>query len=317
VNESIYAGSSTVLKTIMMPGQSSLKFISSLKQKKYRNEFRLFVIEGEKAVDELLESGYGIHSIYATADWIEKHRFREGPHSRPREEPSRPPERSQPRFREETSRPREEPSQPPMDRIGGELPLFEISESGLRKISSMKNPNKVLAVVQIPDFRLEPESLADTLTLVLDNIQDPGNLGTLIRAADWFGIENVILSENSAEVTNPKVVQSTMGSILRVKTHYADLPSFFSLPAISEMPIYGAFAGAPPIYPMQLETGALIVLGNESQGISGRVEKFIKRKIGIPSFPRKGKSPESLNIAIAGSLIISEFRRRMLYPHSK
>jgi RNA methyltransferase, TrmH family len=181
----------------------------------------------------------------------------------------------------------------------------------------MKNPNMVLAVVHMPDFRLEPENLVNSLSLVLDNIQDPGNLGTLIRSADWFGIENVILSLNSAEVTNPKVVQSTMGSILRVKTYYADLPSFLNLPCIAEMPVYGAFAGAPPVYPMHLEAGALVVLGNESQGISGSVEKFITRRIGIPPFPRKGKSPESLNIAVAGSLIMSEFRRRMLYPHSK
>jgi RNA methyltransferase, TrmH family len=181
----------------------------------------------------------------------------------------------------------------------------------------MKSPNKVLAVVYMPDYRIDPASLVNSVSLVLDNIQDPGNLGTLIRSADWFGIENVILSLNSAEVTNPKVVQSTMGSILRVKTYYADLPSFLNLPCIAEMPVYGAFAGAPPVYPMHLESGALVVLGNESQGISGSVEKFITRRIGIPPFPRKGKSPESLNIAVAGSLIMSEFRRRMLYPHSK
>jgi RNA methyltransferase, TrmH family len=279
-----------IFKTKIMPGPTFLKFVSSLKQKKYRQKYRLFVIEGEKAVDELMASGYGIHSVFAVREWIEKRRLKEGTLWAA-----------------------------PAGSHTGEFSggLFEVSDSGLRKISSMKTPNKVLAVVHMPDFRLDPASLTNSLSLVLDNIQDPGNLGTLVRSADWFGIENIILSENSAEVTNPKVIQATMGSVLRVRTHYTDLPSFLGLPVISEIPVFGAFAGAPPVYSVPLAGSGMIVLGNESQGISDRVKKYIKQRIGIPVFPRKGILPESLNMAVAGSLIISEFRRRMHYPHSK
>lgn len=279
-----------IYKTIIMPGPTFLKFVNSLKQKKYRQKYRLFVIEGEKAVDELLASRHNIHSVYAVREWFKKRGLEEGILSGAM---------AGSRTGELSGR------------------LYEVSDSGLLKISSMKTPNKVLAVAHMPESRLDPESLTNSLSLVLDNIQDPGNLGTLVRSADWFGIENIILSENSAEVTNPKVVQATMGSVLRVRTHYTDLPSFLGLPVISEMPVFGAFAGASPVYSVPLAVSGLIVLGNESQGISGRVKRYIKQRIGIPVFPRNGKLPESLNMAVAGSLIVAEFRRRMLYPHSK
>ncbi len=266
-----------------MPGRNIIRFINSLKQKKNRLHYRLFIIEGEKAVDELTESGHEIHSVCATGEWLSERRLSEGMTVFPG------------RGQNSTT---------------GKIPLHKVSDTELSRISSLKTPNRVLAVVHMPSPAFEPENLAGSLTLFLDNIQDPGNLGTLIRSAHWFGIDNIILTRGSAEVTNPKVIQATMGSILRVRTHYVDPATFFGMPEIAGLPVFGAFAGAPDIYSAELPGHGLIILGNESQGISGEVEKFITRKIGIPPFPGKGKSPESLNMAVAGSIIISEFRRR-------
>lgn len=258
-----------------MPGRNIIKFIASLKHKKYRQHHRLFIIEGEKMVDELSCSGFGIHSVYATGKWLREH----GSVTSPRN-----------------------------------FPVYEISEQELSRVSSLSTPNKVLAVVHTPSREVAAEDLTGSLALVLDNIQDPGNLGTLVRSADWFGIDNIILSSGSAEVTSPKVVQATMGSILRVNTYYTDLPSFLKSPEISKLPVYGAFTVAPELYSVQLENRGLIVLGNESHGISGEIEKLVTRRFSIPSFPGHQDSAESLNVAVAGSIIISEFRRREKGP---
>ncbi len=286
-----------------MPGKSTLKFINSLKQKKIRQQHRLFIIEGEKTVGELLGSSLGIHSIYATKEWLEEH---EG--TLAGKETGRLVAVSQ----SSEARPDQGAFRLPGGNFDatGKFPVFRINEQELKRISSLNTPNKVLAVVHTPSPELIPESLAGSLTIVLDNIQDPGNLGTLIRSADWFGVENIILSENSAEVTSPKVVQATMGSILRVRTFYTDLPSFLESPQISQLPVFGAFTDAPDIYSVPLEEHGLIVLGNESRGISAQVKKLVNRKFSIPPFPGKGKFPESLNMAVAGSIILSEFRRR-------
>jgi RNA methyltransferase, TrmH family len=257
-----------------MPGRNIIKFITSLKHKKYRRQHRLFIIEGEKMVEELSVSGLSIHSVYATGEWIREHGSVKD------------------LFKEKA------------------LPLYEISKQELSRISTLSTPNNVLAVVHIPSREIATGELACSLSLVLDNIQDPGNLGTLVRSADWFGIHNIILSSGSAEVTSPKVVQSTMGSILRVNTYYADLPSFLKLPEISKLPVYGAFTMAPDLYSIPLENRGLIVLGNESHGISAGIEKLVTRRFSIPSFPGHQDSAESLNVAVAGSIIISEFRRR-------
>jgi RNA methyltransferase, TrmH family len=228
-----------------MPGKNTIKFINSLKQKKFRRQHRLFIIEGEKMVDELIGSGFGVHSVYATKEWLHDHR-------------------QEVKVRAE------------------EFPLYEIREQELSRISSLKAPNKVLAVVHFPHWDLSAFKLSAGLSLVLDDIRDPGNLGTLIRSAHWFGIVNIILSPDSAEVTSPKVVQSAMGSVLHVKTYYTGLPAFLSSPAISGLPVFGTFTEAPDIYSDPLSERGLIVLGNESHGISAELDKFITRKISIP-----------------------------------
>lgn len=267
-----------------MPGKNTIKFINSLKQKKFRQEHQLFIVEGEKMVNELMNSSLAIHSVYATGQWLSERGLEE----------------------------REDTATLQMTSTG-KYPLYQIKESELEKISSVKTPNKVLALVHTPFFTLTREKIKHSLTLVLDKVQDPGNLGTLIRSADWFGIDDVVLSNDSAEITNPKVVQSTMGSIFRVHSHYLDLPAFLTSPETDGLPVLGAFSNAEDIYSVELPEHGLLVLGNESRGISPEVEKLLTRKIGIPSsLKRKGTQPESLNMAVAGSIIISEFRRRRL-----
>jgi RNA methyltransferase, TrmH family len=285
-----------------MPGKNTIKFINSLQQKKIRQQQRLFIIEGEKTVGELLGSSLAIHSIYATGEWLEEYQG-----NLPGKETGLPVVQDRSEGGTEQGA-----FKLPGDNFHatGNFPVYRVNEQELKRISSLNTPNKVLAVVHTPSPELDPESLTGSLTIVLDNIQDPGNLGTLIRSADWFGVENIILSENSAEVTSPKVVQATMGSILRVRTFYTDLPSFLESPQISQLPVFGAFTDAPDIYSVPLEERGLIVLGNESRGISRQVEKLVTQRFSIPSFRGKGRLPESLNMAVAGSIILSEFRRR-------
>jgi RNA methyltransferase, TrmH family len=291
-----------------MPGRNTIKFIASLKQKKNRQQHRLFIIEGEKMVDELTASVFEIHSVYATEEWLGERL--------PGASAGNLPVKGDGSFKVVSGRSGSKSGYSDQliekSLFGGRFPLFEIKEQDLSRISGLNSPNKVLAVVHFPEWELAPPDLANSLSLVLDNIQDPGNLGTLIRTAHWFGIENIILSGDSAEFTNPKVVQATMGSVLHVKTHYTDLHSFLKSPGISGLPVYGAFPEAPDIYSVPLSDRGLIVLGNESRGISEQLETFITQKMSIPSFRGKGKSPESLNVAVAGSIIVSEFRRR--YP---
>jgi TrmH family RNA methyltransferase len=184
-----------------------------------------------------------------------------------------------------------------------------VTETELQRISGLSTPNEVLAVCEQPDRNLEKESFSGKLTLVLDDIRDPGNLGTIIRIADWFGISSVICSNDTVDVYNPKVVQSTMGSICRVKVFYTDLSAFL---ASSTLPVYGTLLEGGNIYAGQLSTEGFIVTGNESHGISPAIQKLLTHRITIPSFSsmKSGGEAESLNAAIATAIVCSEFRRR-------
>ncbi len=185
-----------------------------------------------------------------------------------------------------------------------------ISRGEMERISQLKSANNSVALVEIPRHELDMESLTDKLTLVLDQVQNPGNLGTIIRLADWFGIENVICSENSADCFNPKVVQATMGAILRVKVHYHPLCEILSSMQAAQVPIYGTLLEGDNIYQEPLSQAGVIIMGNEGQGISEEVQKYITRKLYIPPFPADRVGSESLNVAIATSVVCSEFRRR-------
>ncbi len=184
-----------------------------------------------------------------------------------------------------------------------------VSGSEMDRISQLKSANSSLALVEMPRYRLDVNALCDGLTIVLDGVQNPGNLGTIIRLADWFGVRRVICSPTCADCFNPKVVQATMGAILRVEVHYTDLTEMLQRATALCVPICGTLLDGENIYGCELPQNAIIVMGSEGQGISEGVERFVTRRLTIPSFA-DGVGSESLNVAIATAITCSEFRRR-------
>ncbi|MFI3323988.1 MAG: RNA methyltransferase [Rikenellaceae bacterium] len=180
----------------------------------------------------------------------------------------------------------------------------------MERISQLKSANNSIALVDLPRYEIDFEALSSQLILVLDGVQNPGNLGTIIRLADWFGIENIICSESCADCFNPKVVQATMGAILRVKVHYTPLEPLLERMQQAGTPIYGTLLEGANIYDEPLSKSGAIIMGNEGQGISHEVQQFISHKLFIPPFPADRAGSESLNVAIATSVVCSEFRRR-------
>lgn len=185
----------------------------------------------------------------------------------------------------------------------GNYPFTSISEQELEKISSLQTPNQVLAIVQQPQLTDEPQ-WNHKLTLVLDGIQDPGNMGTIIRIADWFGVDQIIASEDTVELYNPKVIQSTMGSFMRVKVWYRDIVSLLNK---QEVPIYGAVLDGQSMYEIQPPHTGILMIGNESKGIREDLQSLINHRITIP---RTGQA-ESLNAAVALGILLSQFKK----PH--
>ena len=241
-----------------MFSKSQIKFINSLSQKKYRLKHRMFLVEGKKAVTELLSSHLKLHHLFTTEDIFDVSKEKKD----------------------------------------------LISASDLKKISRLSTPQTVVAVFEMQRV-LEPE--VKGLILALDEVQDPGNLGTIIRMCDWFGIEQLVCSEGTVDCYNPKVVQATMGSIARVRISYLNLNKFLKK-ARKELPVFGAFLEGENIYYKELPSEAIIVMGNEANGISGELEEIIEKKIAIPQFGREHKT-ESLNVATATAIFLSEFRR--------
>ena len=179
----------------------------------------------------------------------------------------------------------------------------EVSDEELRRVSFLQHPQRVLALFFIPT---ESVPSVSSLSLALDDVQDPGNLGTIIRIADWFGIDTIYCSENTADAWSPKVVQATMGSIARVNIIYTDLQELISK---AQVPVYGTLLDGQDIYTQELSKEGIIVMGNEGNGISAPIRKLINRRLLIPQFH---EGPESLNVAIATAITCSEFRRH--YP---
>ena len=246
-----------------MISKNQIKFVCSLQLKKNRDFNNCFVVEGEKIVDEIIQSDFSIYQIFATKGWLL-----------------------------------------PNPNIVTEQ-THQISEKELSRISQQSTPNKVLAVVEKVERELKISTITKGLTLVLDEIKDPGNLGTIIRACDWFGVSNIICSNNSVDIYNPKVVQATMGSLARVKVHYTDIEGVINqLP--NNFPIYGACMDGKNVTDIVIEKDAILIIGNESFGISKKVNQLIKQRIIIP---RKKEGAESLNVAIATSILLHEFRR--------
>jgi TrmH family RNA methyltransferase len=177
----------------------------------------------------------------------------------------------------------------------------EVTDEELRKVSFLQHPQQVLALFEIPTTKISSDS---ALSLALDDVQDPGNLGTIIRIADWFGISTIYCSENTVDAWSPKVVQATMGSIARVNIVYTDLKELIRN---AKVPVYGTLLDGQNIYTQELSQDGIIVMGNEGNGISQAIRPLINRKLLIPQFH---EGPESLNVAIATAITCSEFRRR-------
>ena len=247
-----------------MLSKNQVKYLHSLRLGKFRESNREFLAEGIKLVDELLKSHYRVKQIYATAGWIESHQDLEP---------------------------------------GKARSLIEVTEEELKRISNMVTPNEVLAVVEIPGTEIPGPENTGALVLLLDRIQDPGNLGTIIRTADWFGITHIFCSEDTAELYNPKVVQATMGSICRVNVHYTGLGELIA-GMKGKRTVYGAFADGKNIYGIELKFPAAVIIGNESRGISPGLIPMITEKIGVPAV---SQGSESLNVSVATGIICSEF----------
>lgn len=177
-----------------------------------------------------------------------------------------------------------------------------ISEMELKKLSVLITPNKALAVFKLPK---QKPFISVEFSVALDGVRDPGNLGTIIRLCDWFGVESLLCSEDTVDCFNPKVVQASMGSLARVAVRYLDLESYFEN---NQLPVFGAFMEGVNVYEEKLPHQAILLMGNESNGISSKLGKYLSKKISIPQFGNHHKT-ESLNVAMATSILLSEFYR--------
>lgn len=182
-----------------------------------------------------------------------------------------------------------------------------VSEDELRRISFLQHPQEVLALFYIPDTNVTAD-LATQLVLALDGVQDPGNLGTIIRIADWFGIDTIYCSPDTADVYNPKVVQATMGSLAHIHIIYTDL---VQLIREARCPVYGTLLDGQDLYRQELSANGIIVMGNEGNGISEEVRPLVTHRLLIPNYHQGAETAESLNVAIATAITCAEFRRRL------
>ena len=190
--------------------------------------------------------------------------------------------------------------------------IESVTTDELKRVSLLQSPQDVLAVFRIPKSEIKMSDTAqNNLVLALDDVQDPGNLGTIIRLADWFGIKDVFCSKGTADIYNPKAVQATMGALARVRVHYTDLKqSIKELP--ESVPVYGTFLDGEIIYDTKLSANGVIIMGNEGNGITPEIKQSVTHKLYIPNWPKGAPTSESLNVAIATAIVCSEFRRRNL-----
>lgn len=271
-----------------MISKNKIKYIHSLELKKKRREEGVFVAEGPKLVGDLLGSFQCVF-LAGTGDWWAKQA------GKPADIPLNHESVARSSFRG----------------LAGETAVVTPEE--LSRASLQQHPQEVLALFRRPDYEADRMAPARALCLALDEIQDPGNLGTIIRLADWFGIEDVFCSPGTADVYNPKAVQATMGALARVRVHYLSLTDLLHELNASgkDIPVYGTFLEGETIYDLPLSRSGLIVMGNEGSGVSPEVAALVTRKLYIPNYPADRNTSESLNVAIATSIICSEFRRRL------
>lgn len=188
--------------------------------------------------------------------------------------------------------------------------IIETDDDELKKASFLRTPQGIMALFRQRDEACDFSVATRELSLALDDVQDPGNLGTIIRIADWFGIENVFCSQGTVDVYNPKTVQATMGALARVNVHYVDLPEFLYAAREAGAPVYGTFLNGGNIYEHGLSAAGVIVMGNEGKGIGAECERLVSDRILIPNFPAGRATSESLNVSTATAIVCSEFRRR-------
>lgn len=252
------------------PTNALRKLTASLAAAKGRRRSGLFAAEGTKCVLDTL-GAFRLRYVAATADWLAAHQI--GPEA-----------------------------------DGADI--YECRRADLVEMTSLSLAPDVIAAFEIPQPEtFDPASLDGRLTLALDRVQDPGNLGTIIRTADWMGVHDIIASRETADCFAPKVVQATMGSIVRVRVHYCDLPAALSVLRDEGMPVYGTVLGGDDLYASPLPGEAVIVVGNEGKGISAEVLEQVNRRVTIPSYPRGGADHgESLNAAIATAITLAAFR---------
>lgn len=240
-----------------MVSKNQIKLITGLQQKKYRKQHKLFIVEGIKGIEELLNSNFELEHLFITHDLFSS---------------------------------------------VSKTKKTIVSDAEIKKISALTTANDCLALFRIP---AEAEIKNDGLIIALDDIRDPGNLGTIIRLCDWFGIKQIVCSEKTVDVYNPKVVQATMGSVSRVNVSYVDLDEYLRA---SKKSIFGTFMEGENIYKTILPKEGIIVLGNEANGISKSIEEMVTQKISIPRFGDLQQT-ESLNVATATAIVLSEFKR--------
>ena len=261
-----------------MISKNQIKYVRQLEQKKFRKQEGLFIAEGHKVVGDLLRAGYIPKMLFATEKWLHENRLLV---------------------------------------LTTAVTPTTVTDDELRRISLQQHPQQVLALFPIPPLNstlgfaawlVQEFLILNSLALALDGVQDPGNLGTIIRIADWFGISTIICSDDTVDAWNPKVVQATMGSLARVNIIYTNLPEFLdTLPP--DYPVYGTLLDGENIYTQPLTPHGLIVMGNEGNGISEAVRQRVNRRLLIPDF-HDGDTADSLNVAIATAITCSEFRRR-------
>jgi len=253
-----------------MISKNTIKRLNSLSQKKYRTKEKLFLVEGNKMVIELLDSSYEIETLYLTEEFVV--------------------------------------SIAKMDKIPDNAVI--VTHAELKKISQLQTPQNSLAVCRIPAPLALPHKLNENLSIYLDGIRDPGNMGAIIRICDWFSVHNLFCSADSVDAYNPKVIQSSMGSFARVNIFESEFSVVSELAKKSGIIIYGAFMDGANVYTENLSHKSLLVMGNEGRGISESLEQLIDQKISIPSFSNERKQAESLNVSVATAILCSEFKRR-------
>jgi len=258
---------------LKMISKNKIKYVRSLEMKKYRKAEGVFVAEGHKLVGDLL-GAFECCYLAATGKWLEQNGglVQSGALKR--------------------------------------VEIDEVTEEELRRVSLQEHPQQVLAVFRQPVREAAlGEVAASGLCLMLDDVQNPGNLGTIVRLADWFGIEHVFCSAGSADIYNPKTVQATMGAMARVQVHYVDLLE--ELEGLDgTVPVYGTFLDGENIYGKSLGNRGVIVMGNEGKGVSEAVAARVTERLYIPNYPVGRATSESLNVAIATAIVCAEFRRR-------